>query len=211
MLGSTVIDMRMLAELIKRRAATTGGAVAGGTLAARTPSASSRASSAAKDNAAKSETTPGTAAGQLAAASVKLREQMANAVKAGADLPLSLTAWQPDKPGWLDLIRRAVEIYQDNEDQVEAAKDVRELIEEATSSDGLAELAASRLASAARFLQTSGVSPADRLAVRIDELATRLGNTGVRQALAAVDAAGQNLPAAAQALFDSVGDQSGQG
>jgi len=209
MLGSTVIDMRMLAELIKRRAGATGGAIAGGTLSARAPGA--RADATAKDGATKAETTSGPVAQQLATASAKLREQMAGAVKAGADLPLSLTAWQPDQPGWLDLIRRAVEIYQDNEDQVEAAKDVRELIEEATASDSLAELAASRLASAARFLQSSGVSPADRLAVRIDELATRLGSAGIKGALAAVDAAGQNLPAAAQALFDSVGDLSGRG
>lgn len=211
MLGSTVIDMRMLADLIKRRAGATGGAIAGGALSTRSSSGTSQAGTTAKETAAKTEATPGTPAQQLAATSAKLREQMAGAVRAGADLPLSLTVWQPDKPGWLDLVRRAVELYQDNEDQVEAAKDVRELIEEATASDGLAELAASRLASAARYLQGSGISPADRLAVRIEDLATRLGSTGVKQALAAVDAAGQNLPAAAQALFDSVGDVSGQG
>ncbi len=199
MLGSTVLDMRALAELARRRAGTVGGGAGGGTA---TTSPGSPAT--AKDTAAAGAAASQAALQQLGAASAHLRDQLAGAVRAGADLPISLTSWQPDKPGWLDLVRRAVEMYQENEDQVEAAKDVRELIGEATAADGLAELAASRLVSAARFLQERGISPADRLAVRIEDLAGRLGSAGVKQVLAAVDATGQNLPAAASALDDAV-------
>jgi len=123
MASSTLVDMRLVAELSKRRGVT--GVVtsrAGARQLVRAPVVSAK-------ELAEFNRLAGDLQGKLRAAA-----------DAGADLPLSLTEWRPDRPSWLDLIRRAVDKYREYEDQIGAAGKVKELIEEFMQTDEFARL-----------------------------------------------------------------------
>jgi len=178
-LASTVLDFRLISQLARRRQ-----------LAGAPRGAAGKA--------------PSVQLAEFDRLAGRLQSQMKAAAGAGADLPLSLTEWRPDRPAWLNWVRQAVEKYLEYEDQIEAAGEVRELVGEVTQADEFGTIALSRLMAVVAFLQSRGLV-AEAWGERIDELAAKSGAGTIKDLLKAVDDAGRDPEAVLAALTGATG------